>query len=475
MTGSVRGRRPRSLLAALIPSGLLAGFAVAGPAPAHAQAAVPTPTVEATPPGAIFNEPPVDLAAHGISQKEFFFSGTTAQGAYKSRMIVRRPINAKRFNGVVIVEWMNASSGNDLDVDFLSLLPLMVANGYAYVGVTSQQVTVNFLRNYVPLQPRYASLFMDELQPAQPAAFEVFSQAGMALRNNGAGVDPLGGLKAKRLIAIGQSQSSSRLTTMINTVHGLALEAVYDGYMPHAGGPAPTRFPVPIIKLNSENEAPGYFGQRGVTNTFYRYVEVPGTAHSPLEGNQYAIDLLRLVRGTFPTCPFPHEGPGGPVPIDPVLRASVTHLDRWIKSGNAPPVAPLIDMTPSPTNPNNGVIQRDQYGNATGGIRMPQQEAPTGRNTPSFGCIVQFPPIGTVTLATFPQWDAFDGGADPAVDPTDTVNATEPADAKAVYGNHGRYLGQFTLAALGVVDDGFVLWWDAVRMIVEAAFSDIAN
>ena len=64
---------------------------------------------------------------HGIRQEEFFFAGTTAQGAYKSRMIVRRPIDPKRFNGTVIVEWMNASSGNDLDVDFLSLLPLMAA------------------------------------------------------------------------------------------------------------------------------------------------------------------------------------------------------------------------------------------------------------------------------------------------------------------------------------------------------------
>src|SRR5262245_16998314 len=128
MTGFVRGRSSRSLLAALASGCLVAGLAVSGaPDAARAQAAVPTPTVEAAPPGAIFNEPPANLTSQGISQKEFFFSGTTAQGAYKSRMIVRRPTHAKRFNGTVIVEWMNASSGNDLDVDFLSLLPLMVS------------------------------------------------------------------------------------------------------------------------------------------------------------------------------------------------------------------------------------------------------------------------------------------------------------------------------------------------------------
>jgi hypothetical protein len=82
----------------------------------------------------------------------------------------------------------------------------------------------------------------------------VFSQAGKALLDNGTGVDPLGGLRAKRLIAIGQSQSSARLTTLISTVHGLTLEPVYDGFIPHAGGGAPTRFPAPVLKLNSENE-----------------------------------------------------------------------------------------------------------------------------------------------------------------------------------------------------------------------------
>ena len=62
-----------------------------------------------------------------------------------------------------------------------------------------------------------------------------------------------------------------------------------------------------------------------------------------------------------------------------------------------------------------------------------------------------------------------------AHDPTDTVNATEPADAKAVYGSHGRYFGEFAAAALAVAGDGFVLWWDALRMIVDAALSDVAR
>ena len=94
-----------------------------------------------------------------------------------------------------------------MDVDFPSVAPLITSDGYAYVGVSVQQVTVDFLRNRDAL--RYGSLEMADSLPAQLAAFEVFSQAGMALRKNGAGEDPLGDLHAARLIAIGQSQSSS--------------------------------------------------------------------------------------------------------------------------------------------------------------------------------------------------------------------------------------------------------------------------
>jgi hypothetical protein len=292
----------------------------------------------------------------------------------------------------------------------------------------------------------------------------------MALRNNGAGVDPLGGLEAERLIAIGQSQSSSRLTTYVNTVHGLALEPVYDAFLPHAGGPAPTRFPAPVLKLNSENEAPGYFGQRGVSDPLYRYWEVPGSAHSANASTQYTIDLLTAVRGSFPRCPFPHEGPGGPADIDPVIRAAVVHLDAWARTGDPPPAGPLIDIVPSPTNPGTGVIQRDRFGNGLGGIRLPEQEVPTGRNSPSFGCVV--PELG-ITLATFPQWDAFDGGADPAVDPTDTY--TEPASPRALYRSHGRYVARFVAATRATERAGFILRADAWQLASDAAASDIAR
>ena len=42
--------------------------------------------------------------------------GTKA--AYKTRLIVRTPVDPKKFNGTVIVEWLNVTSGRDSDPDF---------------------------------------------------------------------------------------------------------------------------------------------------------------------------------------------------------------------------------------------------------------------------------------------------------------------------------------------------------------------
>ena len=72
-----------------------------------------------------------DLKANGYVEQEYFYSGTanryeTPEGAtgsvidgnhkYKTRLLVRRPIDAKKFNGTVIVEWNNVTSGHDLDI-----------------------------------------------------------------------------------------------------------------------------------------------------------------------------------------------------------------------------------------------------------------------------------------------------------------------------------------------------------------------
>src|SRR5262249_47724822 len=106
----------------------------------HAVADVPNPTVtgpipvNATPGDPSHDYPQlatqVDLASQGYVEEEYFFQGTATRYStpplatggvvssghpYKTRMIVRRPTSAARFNGVVVVEWVNVTSGYNLD------------------------------------------------------------------------------------------------------------------------------------------------------------------------------------------------------------------------------------------------------------------------------------------------------------------------------------------------------------------------
>src|SRR5262245_6462440 len=101
---------------------------------ARALADVPTPSVMGpiTSPGGPFITPPsgLDFAAFGYVEQEFFVSGTArahtapvplgaegnwmaaadgATAAYTTRILVRRPTSPRKFNGTVVVEWLNVS------------------------------------------------------------------------------------------------------------------------------------------------------------------------------------------------------------------------------------------------------------------------------------------------------------------------------------------------------------------------------
>src|SRR5438105_4448643 len=108
--------------------------------PTASSAKVPAPTVTgpiAAPgiPGAaehnyIFFASKQDLAIQGYVEEEFFIQGTanrynTPTGAtasivdkdhpYKTRIVVRRPADPKRFNGTVLVEWDNVTNNFDAE------------------------------------------------------------------------------------------------------------------------------------------------------------------------------------------------------------------------------------------------------------------------------------------------------------------------------------------------------------------------
>ena len=203
---------------------------------------------------------PLELAANGYVEQEFFASGTatafkadsmpsdgkwtitpTTTATYKTRIIVRRPANPAHFNGTVIVEWMNVSAGESApDWDFLN--PMLMRDGYAYVGVSAQKLGVDGgsallgtpgssapNTGLVGDEPaRYGSLH----HPGDQYALDMYAQIGQALR--APHQKALGGLQPKHILAVGESQSAFYLTTFADAIQPLT--DTYDGIFIHSRG-----------------------------------------------------------------------------------------------------------------------------------------------------------------------------------------------------------------------------------------------
>jgi hypothetical protein len=361
-----------------------------------------------------------DLKARGYVEQEFFFSGTAnryetpdlATGKiidgnhkYRTRLVVRRPADAKTFNGTVIVEWNNVTSGHDLDIDWYQIHDHIIRSGYAWVGVTAQRIGVEALK--VWNQERYGSLDVTDggAITNDALSYDIFADVGRAARNpKGAdfGVAFLGGLKPRRVFATGHSQSSARLASYVNAVH--ALDPVFDAVILHGGGgKIRTDLKTKIWKLNSETDVIiGQAAARQPDTDNFRTWEVAGDSHvdtqfvasrsklASRDGNPIAPGFtpgLRGGGGTQAPPPQPLAAAGNPcerptfsdVPFYQVMAAALDHLVVWVKDGKAPPTAPPIDV--SSVGPPT-VIARDAEGNSSGGgIRLAAMAVPIAVNT----------------------------------------------------------------------------------------------
>ena len=61
---------------------------------------------------------------------------------YTTRMVAPTPTDAAKFNGTVIVEWLNVSGGIDAPASWFTAHREIVREGYAYVAASAQQVGV---------------------------------------------------------------------------------------------------------------------------------------------------------------------------------------------------------------------------------------------------------------------------------------------------------------------------------------------
>ncbi len=313
--------------------------------------------------------------------------------AFRTRVLVRRPANASKFSGTVVVEWLNVSGGVDANPEYADLEDELLRSGDAWVGVSAQLIGVEggsvlvtapageglVGKGLKAIDPaRYASL----AHPGDGFAFDIFTQVARALRE---GTPAMGDLKPERLLAAGDSQSAFALTTYYNGVQPLT--RAFDGFLVHsraafalplaepgkaadltsAFGTAPPLFrsdlDTPVLDVQSESDVIGLLNSvkaRQPDTDRFRLWEVAGTAHADAH-------LLGPTAGAL-DCGAPINA--GPMHV--VLKAALRQLDTWVRTGATPPEAPRLEVTGGDAPQ----LRRDADGIALGGVRTPPVDVP---------------------------------------------------------------------------------------------------
>jgi hypothetical protein len=398
-----------------------------------------------------YNATPIDLAKQGYVEEEFFLSGqanrySTPAGergtvldtnhAYTTRIVVRRPKAAARFNGTAIVEWYNVSQGHDGEFEWFQAYDHFLRSGFAWVGVSAQAAGVNALKEWSPV--RYATLDVTRGGTIQVDAlsYDIFSEAALAVRGKGTR-DIMGGLRVQRVIATGHSQSAGRLYTYFHSVHPLTSK-MYDAVLLHGGGGRVSPdLNVKVFKYLDESDVIGQANSRVADSAGYRQWEIAGSSHLDAQFSRSMAALGLRVSGMRPVEGAPaiagpsisggekgngaagngagpeNEGPNGGcaqppfsrVPSYHVLGAAFDAVHRWLVDGVLPPSAPPIELKQLPSDasatadvargrgPSTALgtgrgaagprweIVRDELGLARGGIRLAAVAAPIAKNT----------------------------------------------------------------------------------------------
>ena len=446
-----------------------------------------------------------DIGAVGYVAEEFFISGTassysptgelnpdgrwtvTPSGTadYTTRIVVLTPANRARFNGTVLVEWLNVSGGIDAPALWMMAHREMLRAGYAYVAVSAQRVGVDggasllgvdmSLKSQDPA--RYASLS----HPGDAFSYDIFSQTGELVRNDG-GV--LRELPVRHVLAVGESQSAMFLTTYVNAVDRLAQS--YDGFVVHSrfgpaapldsssifddeqtGVPQAVKFRadlrVPLIAIITETDLfggvrHGYYFARQPDNERLRVWEIPGAAHAdnytiqvaPIDTGSAPLD--DIVAAYAPTNMLMGQQLGHYINFAPqhhyVVQAALAALDTWVKTGEPAPTAPPITM--SENDPPAPVL--DPHGLAQGGIRTPWVDVPIARTS---GVVALEPPEAAQSVMSliFGSGEPFDAA---------TLGRLYPGGAP-------EYLERFTAALDTAIRAGFILAADRAEILQLAA------
>jgi hypothetical protein len=476
--------------------------------------AVPqTPTVAGAP---FYN-----LSSLGYAENEYLMSGGATEysqnGAwgsngdwgvsvsqknvpYTTNLIVRYPTNPAKFNGTVVIEWLNVVTGGDQDPVWAEIANEVLNDGYAYIGVTPQNAGMNDLKTWDPV--RYGSLGdSSDLQ-----SYDIFTQAAEVARADSATL--LGGLTVKHVIGAGDSESAFRVDTYVNAIQpvthafdafmaiGRAVDAAPLGNGLIAASPFPalirTDNSVPMIQFNTQGDVVELdaAAARQPDNADLRTWELAGASHIDAHEAAYEIETIARDNPTVPVpaCVYgtPIEGTGtaldgvnqtNNMPLFEVEDAQLADLQNWLVNGVPAPHEPsplsAISLFGLYYIPNT-----NQYGIAGGGIQMPEAQVPTEDYSVinvSSGTLSELNPISLVSELESSLTTLETGGITNATVRalglcllsgyfTDLGNST----LQSLYPTPSDYVSKYTAAANAEVAAGFLTPADAAAAIAAA-------
>jgi hypothetical protein len=449
---------------------------------------------------------PTDLGPRGYAESEFLVNGaaavydwdatgakTVARGApvpYATRLLVRRPVDARRFSGLVVLELLNPTELHDTAPVWSLARDELLRAGHAWVGLTVKPAALAALQRFDAA--RYAKVGFAYSQPvdcrpvlltpgvpgsdgdalASPRAenglaWDAISQAGALLRS-GSRENPLRDLEPRRIVAAGFGESANYLLTFVNASHArLRLgdgSPVFDAYVQIGGGladvplnqcapPLPAEDPrrhvgrrdVPFFSVQTQTEvARAAFLRRADSDDpadAYRLFEVAGSALSDTgdagRPGTRELELLGLSAPAETAC----EEPAGDFPLSLAVGGVVLQIQQLLFNGTAPPRAPLISLD------SGGQLARDAAGNALGGLRLPQLQVPAAsyaeRSTPR-----RADDAANVWRCSL----------------TGTARRFDSAEMKRLYGTRAEYLRRFNGAVDQAVTERFITAADGAAL-----------
>jgi hypothetical protein len=400
-----------------------------------AAAAAPTDPVVFTRPDDALGEPhgvglrTVADAAPGYVEEEWFVSGAATVYTYEeaprrevvvprdvgvpyvTRLVVRRPADPARFRGTVVIEWFNSTASFDSAPAWDASAEFFAREGWAYVGVTNSNTSTAFLTGGCRLggvilvarcRERYASLSL----PENGQAYELMSQLAHAVKQGGAASPLPAGFRVRRVFHAGQSQQGGSVITYATAFHfpandgyfvqtfstarainsgpfcGAAGAPPYPGCTPALEGRARlvrTDLPVPVVQAMSETDLEIGFGviandARQRDTRTYRYYEMAGTAHA---GVHKGVDVVPGLLTLEQACLNPlNTHADGPVFGSYLLNAMWKNLERQVRHRIPPPPGRRLLVR-------DGAVLRDAFGNARGGLRLPELDLPVAHYAPN--------------------------------------------------------------------------------------------